>query len=274
MHKNVGANLCFHPKPIEKFMVSGDHIEPPLHLFVGFFDGITLFCVAQWTLTNGLFNKLNEVNIMTEEEKIFKGALFSPSDPQLKALKLKAHNLNIDYNKLYEHQTQERQEILRNLIGELGENCFFQGPITFHYGSHTKIGNDCFFNFNITIQDDTWVEIGNSCAFGPNVTIVTPVHPLIANERKAIADREGNKRYLCYAKPVTIGNNCWIGANVVICPGITIGDDCVIGAGSVVVKNLPNNTFCAGNPCKVIREITDADSINYKLDVICDNTIV
>ena len=104
----------------------------------------------------------------------------------------------------------------------------------------------------MTIQDDAEVTIGNDCNFGPNVTIVTPIHPMLPDERKAMLDKDGNVRHYCYAKPVKIGNDCWFGANVVVCPGVTIGDGCVIGAGSVVVKDIPSNTFAAGNPCKVI----------------------
>ena len=205
---------------------------------------------------------------MTEEEKIFAGQLFAPGDPALRAIKLKAHNLNIDYNKTYEYETEKRATILRELVGEMGENSFIQGPVTFHYGVHTKIGKRFFGNFNLTIQDDAPVTIGDDCSFGPNVTIVTPVHPMIASERRLMYDEHGEKRHLCYARPVSIGNDCWLGANVVVCPGVHIGDNCVIGAGAVVSKDVPPNSFAAGNPCRVIREITEADSMIHKPDVI------
>ncbi len=211
---------------------------------------------------------------MHEEDKIKKGILFSPADPELKSIKLKTHNLNLDFNRLYEDETEKRNAILNEILGSLGENSFLQGPITFHYGKHTKIGSGCFINFNFTVQDDAQVTIGDDCNFGPNVTIVTPVHPLIASERKAMLDKDGNKKHLCYAKPVNIGNDCWFGANVVICPGVTIGNNCVIGAGSVVVKSIPDNSFAAGNPCRVIREITEQDSMIYKPEILADNTII
>lgn len=211
---------------------------------------------------------------MREEDKIKKGVLFSPADPELKAIKLKTHKLNIDYNKTYEDETEKRAEILKEILGEVKPGTFFQGPITFHYGIHTHIGKNCFFNFNLTVQDDAEVTIGDDCNFGPNVTIVTPIHPMLPNERKEILCADGVKRRLCYAKPVHIGNDCWFGANVVVCPGVTIGDNCVIGAGSVVVKSIPANSFAAGNPCRVIREITDADSMAYKLDILADNTVI
>lgn len=211
---------------------------------------------------------------MREEDKIFAGILFAPGNEELCAIKLKTHNLNQDYNKTYEYETEKRTEIINQILGHIGEGCFFQGPITFHYGCHTSVGNNCFFNFNLTIQDDAKVTIGNDCNFGPNVTIVTPVHPMLPDERRLIRCADGKARHMCYAKPVNIGNDCWLGANVVVCPGVTIGDNCVIGAGSVVTKDIPSNSFAAGNPCRVIREITEADSMKYKPEILADNSII
>lgn len=211
---------------------------------------------------------------MREEDKILAGKLFCPADPELKRMKLRAHNLNLDYNRTYEDETEKRREILERLVGSMGENGFMQGPIFFHYGVHTKIGRNFFANFHFTVQDDAPVTIGDDCNFGPNVTIVTPVHPLLPEERRVMADREGNLRHLCYAKPVTIGNDCWLGANVVVCSGVTVGDGCVIGAGSVVVKDIPPHTFAAGNPCRVIREITEKDSMVHRPELLGDYTVV
>ena len=198
------------------------------------------------------------------------GLLFSPAEPWRKERKLKTHKLNIDFNRLYEDQTTERNAILRQILGELNEGVYLQGPITFHYGIHTKIGRGTFINFNFTCQDDAEVTIGENCNFGPNVTIVTPLHPMIASERKSLRLPDGSEKRLCWAKPVHIGNECWFGANVVVCPGVTIGDNCVIGAGSVVTRSIPANTFAAGNPCRVIREITNADSLKNKPEVLGD----
>ena len=211
---------------------------------------------------------------MREEEKIMKGVLFCPGDPELKEIKRRTHNLNIDYNATYEDEVEKRREIISQILGEMGEGCFFQGPITFHYGKHTKVGNNLFANFNFTVQDDACVTIGDNCNFGPNVTIVTPLHPMLPDERYAMRDKDGNIKRMCYAKPVTIGNNCWFGANVVVCPGVTIGDNCVIGAGSVVVKDIPSRCFAAGNPCRVIRPITEADSMKYKPEILADNSVI
>ena len=212
---------------------------------------------------------------MTQEEKnIAAGVLFCPGDPELKAIKLRTHNLNVEYNQTFEDETEKRSRILHEIVGELGEGSFIQGPIYFHYGIHTKIGKRFFGNFNLTIQDDAEVTIGDNCNFGPGVTIVTPIHPMVAEERNAMLDKDGNVKRYCYAKPVHVGNNCWFGANVVVCPGVTIGDDCVIGAGSVVTRDIPPRSFAAGNPCRVIREITEKDSMIYKPEILADNQVI
>ena len=211
---------------------------------------------------------------MTEDEKRRKGMLFSPFDRDLATQKLKTHKLNLDYNSLYEDQAEEREKLIHEIVGDIGEGTFIQGPVTFHYGSHTHIGRNGFINFNFTCQDDAEVYIGDNCNFGPNVTIVTPGHPMLAGERREMLDPSGERRQLCYARPVRIGSDVWLGANVVICPGVTIGDGCVIGAGSVVTKDVPANCFAAGNPCRVIRELSEADSMRNKPDIAGEYTVI
>lgn len=215
----------------------------------------------------------NEVLLMTEEEKIKRGVLFCPGDPTLRAMKLRAHNLNLEYNALSEDETEKRGAILKKLVGSMGSNCFMQGPVFFHYGRHTKIGNNFFANFNFTVQDDGDVMIGDRCAFGPNVTIVTPLHPMLPREREYVFTPEGEKKRMCYAKPVVIGNDCWFGAGVTVCPGVTIGDGCVIGAGSVVTRDIPPMSFAAGVPCRVIRRLTEADSMKNLPDILGGNRV-
>ena len=202
------------------------------------------------------------------------GLLFSPAEEWRVERKKKAHALNQKYNQLTEDQPEERKAVLKELLGVLNEGVSFNSPITFHYGVHTKIGKHTFFNFNFTCQDDAEVTIGENCDFGPNVTIVTPLHPILANERKELLCPDGVKRRLCWAKPVVIGNNCWICANVTILPGITIGDNCVIGAGSVVTRSIPENSFAAGNPCKVIRTLTENDSLMNKPEILGDCSVI
>ena len=198
---------------------------------------------------------------MTEEERIFSGKLFASEAPELIAKKEKAHKLSQDYNHLYEKDEEARKEVLQNLLNGIGEGTRMLGPIHFHYGCHTTVGRGCFMNFNFTVQDDARVTIGDHTNFGPNVTIVTPLHPMLPNERSCMVCSDGETRFLCYAKPVAIGNDCWFGANVVVCPGVTIGDNCVIGAGAVVTRDIPANSFAAGVPARVIRTITEKDSI-------------
>ena len=202
------------------------------------------------------------------------GLLFSPAEPWRKERKLKTHKLNQDYNRLYEDQTEERDAILTEILGKKEDGVFLQGPVTFHYGVHTKIGKNTFINFNFTCQDDAEVTVGENCNFGPNVTIVTPVHPMRADERRALRCPDGSEKRLCWAKPVQIGSDCWLGANVVVCPGVTIGDNCVIGAGSVVTRSIPANSFAAGVPCKVIRAITEADSLANHPEILGDCGVI
>ena len=189
--------------------------------------------------------------MVKEEERIFQGIVFCPGDPELVALKLRTHNLNVDYNNTYEDEYEKRAAI----------------------GVHTSIGARFFGNFNLTIQDDGEVTIGDRCNFGPNVTIVTPIHPMVPEERNALLGPDGKPKRLCYAKPVHIGSDVWLGANVVVCPGVTIGDGCVIGAGAVVTRDIPPRTFAAGNPCRVIREITEQDSMAHKPEILADFTV-
>lgn len=208
------------------------------------------------------------------DKRMITDTLFCPGDADRRAVKLRAHNLNTEYNMTFEDETEKRAEILQKLVGSLGEGSFLQGPIYFHYGIHTHIGERFFANFNFTVQDDGEVNIGDDCSFGPNVTIVTPVHPMLPGERRAMLNRDGEIKHMCYARPVHIGNDCWLGANVVVCPGVTIGAGCVIGAGSVVTRDVPPNSFAAGNPCRVIREITEADSMVHKPEILADNRII
>ena len=203
-----------------------------------------------------------------------KGLLFFPGEDWRVQAKKKAHALNQKYNALSEEQAEERKEVLKELLGELNEGVSFNAPIRFHYGIHTKIGKNTFFNFNFTCQDDGEVTIGENCDFGPNVTVVTALHPMLANERKALKCPDGSVKRLCWAKPVTIGNGCWICANVTILSGVSIGDNCVIGAGSVVTRDIPANSFAAGVPCKVVRPITEADSMVNKPEILGDNKVI
>ena len=196
---------------------------------------------------------------MTEKEKMLAGKIYDPSDEELATLRTKAHNLSQDYNKTYETEEDRRKEILDELIPNRKEGVYLQGPIQFDYGVFTTIGENTYANFNLTVLDCAPVTIGDNVFFGPNVSILTPVHPIRYEERNQYRKEDGQMTDREYAKPITIGSNCWLAGNVTICGGITIGEGSVIGAGSVVTRDIPSGVVAAGVPCRVIRDITDED---------------
>lgn len=203
---------------------------------------------------------------MSEKEKMLAGKIYDPTDEELTILRTKAHRLSQHYNTLFEDDDL-RNTIIDELIPSKGEGLYLQGPIYFDYGIFTSFGKNCYANFNFTVLDVCPVNIGSNVFFGPNCSLMTPMHPLRWQERN-IKFKDDKTAYDDeYAKPISIGDNCWIAANVVITGGVTIGEGCVIGAGSVVTKDIPANSLAAGNPCKVIREINEKDSIKYKKEL-------
>jgi maltose O-acetyltransferase len=202
-----------------------------------------------------------------EMEKMLSGKIYDPSDKKLAALRLKAHRLSKDYNDTYEDETEKRSAILKELLPEAGKNLYLQGPIQFDYGIFTEFGSNCYANFNLTVLDCCPVTIGHDVFFGPNCSLMTPIHPLLASERKLRFKEDGTSFDYEYAAPIRIGDGCWIASNVTVCGGVTIGRNCVIGAGSVVTRDIPAGMFAAGSPCRVIRPITEEDSIYLRKDL-------
>lgn len=198
---------------------------------------------------------------MNEQEKMLAGKIYDANDKTLVALRERAHRLSKQYNDTYDTEENRRNEIIDELIPQHGKGCYLQGPIYFDYGTFTTMGTNCYANFNFTVLDICPVHIGDNVFFGPNCTIATPMHPFRWQERNMKRREDGTLGDDEYGRPVTIGSNCWIASNVVIVGGVTIGEGCVIGAGSVVTKDIPANSLAAGNPCRVIREITEQDSI-------------
>ena len=196
---------------------------------------------------------------MTEKEKMLAGMLYDPSDAELTQLLIKARKLARRYNQTDEDEPEQRMAILRELLPNTPHLPALQAPVYFDYGCNTYFGKFSGTNFNFTCLDVCPVHIGDNVMIGPNVTLATPMHPLLPEERNIQQREDGKYSNLEYAKPITIENNCWLAANVTVCGGVTIGEGCVIGAGSVVTRNIPPRSFAAGNPCRVIRELTDAD---------------
>ncbi|MBQ7154008.1 MAG: sugar O-acetyltransferase [Synergistaceae bacterium] len=163
----------------------------------------------------------------------------------------------MDYNRLYDTDETGRNAILRELLPycHMDGYTYLQGPIYFDYGINTYIGKGFYANFNFTVLDVCPVRIGDNVMAGTNVSLLTPMHPMRWQERNARHDDGGEGYILEYAKPITIGNNCWLAGSVTVTGGVTIGDGCVIGAGSVVTRDIPANSFAAGVPCRVIRTI-------------------
>lgn len=187
-------------------------------------------------------------NMNTEKEKMLAGELYDALDKQLTDERLKARLLIKELNDSREDQVEERLRILKDLIPHAGEGLWLQPPFFCDYGYNIKIGDKVFFNFNCVVLDVAPVNIGSRTLFGPNVQIYTATHPMNHEERASGLE---------FAKPITIGNDVWIGGSAVICPGVSIGDRSVIGAGSVVTKDIPADVFAAGNPCKVIRLLAE-----------------
>ena len=197
---------------------------------------------------------------MQEKEKMLAGLIYDPADQELTELRQKAHRLSKEYNDRLETD-EERVRLLDELIPNKGVNVYLQGPVQFDYGCFTTIGDNSYANFNFTCLDCCPVKIGSNVFMGPNVSLLTPVHPLRYQDRNIYERKDGVNTDKEYAKPITIGDNCWIAGNVTVCGGVTIGNGSVIGAGSVVTHSIPDGVFAAGVPCKVIREITEADSL-------------
>ena len=183
----------------------------------------------------------------SEREKMLAGEPYDPMDPGLVAERERARDLCRALNATREAEVEERRRILRELLGAGGDTVWMQPPFFCDYGSNIELGERVFFNFNCVVLDVCPVRIGSFSLFGPAVQIYTPLHPLNAELRR----REE------YGKPVEIGSDVWVGGGAIILPGVRIGSRAVVGAGSVVTRDVPEGVFAAGNPCRVVREITE-----------------
>lgn len=192
--------------------------------------------------------------MITEKEKMLQGKPYKAFGDELLKERQYAKELVFDFNNLRPREIEQRNEILKKLLGGVGENFFIEPPFRCDYGYNIHIGKNFYANYNLIILDCAKVSIGDYVLMAPNVSLFTAGHPIHAAPRAEEYE---------YAFPITIGNNVWIGGNVVVNPGVSIGDRSIIGSGSVVTKDIPADVIAVGNPCKVIKTITDEDKKFY-----------
>lgn len=200
------------------------------------------------------------VTMTTEESKkrMVEGRLYLPEDEEIMHEQMLRLEKLYDYNMTRPSQSEKREALLNEMFAEIGEGCYIEPPFHSNWaGGNVHFGDNVYANFNLTLVDDADIYVGSRVMFGPNVTVATAGHPIEPNLRS---------QAMQYNIPVHIGDNVWIGANAVILPGITIGENSVIGAGSVVTKDIPANVVAVGNPCRVLREISEHDRIYYYKD--------
>lgn len=191
---------------------------------------------------------------MTEKEKMISGKPYKAFGEELSSERQAAKEMIFEYNTLHPSEGDKQKEIIKKLIGHVRNDFYIEPPFRCDYGYNISIGENFYSNYNCTILDCAKVTIGNNVMFAPNVSLFTAGHPIHYESRNAFIE---------YAFPINIGDNVWIGGGVIVNPGITIGDNVVIGSGSVVTKDIASNSIAVGNPCKIIREITDEDKKYY-----------
>jgi galactoside O-acetyltransferase len=198
---------------------------------------------------------VSEENAMTNLEKMHATMLYDPADGDIVEEQTACLDRLYDFNHTRPTEMDKRQALMKEMFAEIGENCYIEPPFHANWGGkHVHFGKNVYANFGLTMVDDTHIYVGDYTLFAPNVVVATAGHPI---------DPELRARGLQYNAAVHIGKNCWIGAGALIMPGVTIGDNTVIGAGSVVTKDIPAGVVAVGNPCRVMREITERDREVY-----------
>lgn len=188
---------------------------------------------------------------MTQYERMLNGLIYDPADEEITKEQFLYLDRLWEFNQLKPSDYEKKQQYMREVFAECGENCYIELPFRANWGGHhVHFGSGIYVNSNLTLVDDGHIYVGDKVMFGPNVTIATANHPI---------DPELRSRALQYNKDVYIGENVWIGAGVIVVPGVHIGKNSVIGAGSVVTKDIPENVVAVGNPCRVLREISEHD---------------
>ena len=192
------------------------------------------------------------------KEKLHTGELYLPMDDSVTVEQFDCLEKLYDYNATRPHEMKKREELLKVMFAEIGEGCYIEPPLHANWGGHhVHFGKNVDATFCLTLVDDTHLYVVDYTMFGPNVVVATAGHPILPELRE-----QGYQ----YNFPVRIGKNCWIGAGVIIVPGITIGDNVVIGAGSVVTRDIPSNVVAVGNPCRVLRPVGEHDKVYYFKD--------
>ena len=195
---------------------------------------------------------------MTQRDLLHTGDIYYPNDPSIMEYQLKWLDRLYDFNQTRPSELRKREKLLKKMFAEIGEGCYIEPPLHTNMGGHhVHFGSNIYANFGLTLVDDTHIYVGDNTMFGPHVTVATAGHPI---------DPQLREKGLQFNMPVHIGRNCWIGAGVMIMPGVTIGDNTVIGAGSVVTKDIPAGVVAVGNPCRVLREVSNHDRIYYYKD--------
>ncbi|BDZ29888.1 sugar O-acetyltransferase [Lactiplantibacillus sp. WILCCON 0030] len=192
---------------------------------------------------------------MENKQKLHSGDLYLPNDAAIEQQQFQYLDQLYDYNQTRPTEMTKRQVLLAKMFAEIGPNCYIEPPFHSNFGGHhVHFGRGIYANFNLTLVDDTHIYVGDHTMFGPNVTVATAGHPILPELRA-----QGYQ----YNAPVHIGENCWLGAGVIVLPGITIGRNVVVGAGSIVTKDLPDNVVAVGNPCHILRQVNDHDREYY-----------
>lgn len=184
----------------------------------------------------------------THHERMLAGDLYVADDPEIERRAQRAMRLADEYVRAAAHDLAGARPILADLLGTLGEDAVVRAPLFVDYGSNIHIGPRTFVNYQLTALDVAPITIGADCQIGPNVQLLTPTHPVEPTPRRDKLEA---------ARPITLGDNVWLGGGVVVCPGVTIGDNSVIGAGSVVTRDVPANVLAVGNPARVVRSIAE-----------------
>lgn len=202
---------------------------------------------------------------MSIDEKLHGGGLYLPGEPELLREQYQCLELLYEFNLTRPSELERREALLKRMLAECGDGCYIEPPFHANWGGrHVHFGRMIYANSNFTAVDDTHIYVGDYAQFGPNVVLATAGHPLCPELRE--------KGYQFNA-PIHIGRNCWLGAGVVVVPGVTIGDNTVIGAGSVVTRDIPPNVLAVGNPCRVVRELDGRDRKYYFRDREIDESL-